>query len=206
MATSYKSDGDSTVAAREHPPHLQVAVQPDGWSAGLDLYQWVRETGQAERMGRGKKYSYPTGVASELRCGHSILLLWLQAQEQPQSGSIDPLAAIAEICNEFGLWLHIDGAYGALASLAIPDAFREMECADSLSLGSAQMALSADRMWLPALPESAPCEEGFRPLRRICPRSFGRSRRGVRVFRGIDGACKAVSSARALAVTAVPRT
>jgi glutamate/tyrosine decarboxylase-like PLP-dependent enzyme len=50
------------------------------------------------------------------------------------TGSIDPLAAIAEICNEFGLWLHIDGAYGALASIAIPDAFRGMECADSLSL------------------------------------------------------------------------
>jgi len=30
MATSYKSDGDSTAAAREHPPHLQVAVRPDG--------------------------------------------------------------------------------------------------------------------------------------------------------------------------------
>ncbi len=38
-------------------------------------------------MGRGKKYSYPTGVASELQCGHSILLLWLQAQEQPQSAA-----------------------------------------------------------------------------------------------------------------------
>jgi aromatic-L-amino-acid decarboxylase len=50
------------------------------------------------------------------------------------TGSIDPLAAIADISDEFGLWLHVDGAYGALASLAIPEAFHGMERADSLSL------------------------------------------------------------------------
>jgi aromatic-L-amino-acid/L-tryptophan decarboxylase len=50
------------------------------------------------------------------------------------TGSVDPIIPIADIANEFGLWLHIDGAYGALASLAIPEAFRGMERADSLSL------------------------------------------------------------------------
>ncbi|HSU32534.1 MAG TPA: aminotransferase class V-fold PLP-dependent enzyme [Bryobacteraceae bacterium] len=50
------------------------------------------------------------------------------------TGSIDPMTAIAEICHEFGLWLHVDGAYGALASLAIPEAFRGMDRADSVSL------------------------------------------------------------------------
>lgn len=50
------------------------------------------------------------------------------------TGSIDPLEAIADICAEFGLWLHVDGAYGALASLAIPEEFRGMDRADSLSL------------------------------------------------------------------------
>ncbi len=50
------------------------------------------------------------------------------------TGSIDPLSAIADACEEFGLWLHVDGAYGALASLAIPEAFEGLERADSLSL------------------------------------------------------------------------
>jgi glutamate/tyrosine decarboxylase-like PLP-dependent enzyme len=50
------------------------------------------------------------------------------------TGSIDPLAGIADICQEFKLWMHVDGAYGALASLAVPDAFRGMDRADSLSL------------------------------------------------------------------------
>jgi aromatic-L-amino-acid decarboxylase len=50
------------------------------------------------------------------------------------TGSIDPLNTIADLCQEFGLWLHVDGAYGALASLAIPDAFSGLARADSLSL------------------------------------------------------------------------
>lgn len=50
------------------------------------------------------------------------------------TGSIDPLAEIADLCREFGLWMHVDGAYGALAALAIPEAFRGIEHADSLSL------------------------------------------------------------------------
>jgi aromatic-L-amino-acid/L-tryptophan decarboxylase len=50
------------------------------------------------------------------------------------TGSIDPLREIASICREHNLWLHIDGAYGALASLAIPDAFDGINLADSISL------------------------------------------------------------------------
>jgi aromatic-L-amino-acid/L-tryptophan decarboxylase len=50
------------------------------------------------------------------------------------TGSIDPLRQIAALCREHNLWLHIDGAYGALASLAIPDAFDGINLADSISL------------------------------------------------------------------------
>lgn len=50
------------------------------------------------------------------------------------TGSIDPLREIASICREQNLWLHIDGAFGALASLAIPEAFNGINLADSISL------------------------------------------------------------------------
>jgi len=50
------------------------------------------------------------------------------------TGSIDPLREVASICREYNLWLHIDGAFGALASLAIPDAFDGINLADSISL------------------------------------------------------------------------
>jgi glutamate/tyrosine decarboxylase-like PLP-dependent enzyme len=50
------------------------------------------------------------------------------------TGSIDPLPQIADLCDEFDLWLHVDGAYGALASLAAPEKFVGLNRADSLSL------------------------------------------------------------------------
>ncbi|OAQ77088.1 glutamate decarboxylase [Purpureocillium lilacinum] len=34
------------------------------------------------------------------------------------TGAIDPLAEIAELCKRKGIWLHVDGAYGASASLS----------------------------------------------------------------------------------------
>jgi glutamate/tyrosine decarboxylase-like PLP-dependent enzyme len=50
------------------------------------------------------------------------------------TGSIDPLAEVADIASEFGAWYHIDGAYGALAALAEPAMFAGLGRADSLSL------------------------------------------------------------------------
>jgi aromatic-L-amino-acid decarboxylase len=50
------------------------------------------------------------------------------------TGSIDPIRDIAGLCREHNLWLHVDGAYGALASLAIPEAFSGISLADSISL------------------------------------------------------------------------
>jgi aromatic-L-amino-acid/L-tryptophan decarboxylase len=50
------------------------------------------------------------------------------------TGGIDPLDDIATVCHEYGLWLHVDGAYGALAALAVPEKFTGLGAADSLSL------------------------------------------------------------------------
>jgi len=50
------------------------------------------------------------------------------------TGAIDPLAKIAAIARRHGLWIHVDGAYGALAAIAAPGKFAGMDLADSLSL------------------------------------------------------------------------
>jgi glutamate/tyrosine decarboxylase-like PLP-dependent enzyme len=50
------------------------------------------------------------------------------------TGSIDPLQELATIAREFGAWFHIDGAYGALASVVEAERFAGMDQADSLSL------------------------------------------------------------------------
>ena len=50
------------------------------------------------------------------------------------TGAIDPLPEVAAIARRYGLWMHIDGAYGALAAIAAPSKFTGMDLADSLSL------------------------------------------------------------------------
>jgi glutamate/tyrosine decarboxylase-like PLP-dependent enzyme len=52
------------------------------------------------------------------------------------TGAVDPLSEIADVANEFGLWFHVDGAYGALATLdqSKRPLFAGLERADSVSL------------------------------------------------------------------------
>lgn len=50
------------------------------------------------------------------------------------TGAVDPIRELAEIATANDLWLHIDGAYGALAALAEPDRFTGLSLADSVTL------------------------------------------------------------------------
>lgn len=50
------------------------------------------------------------------------------------TGAIDPFTEIYEIARQHDLWLHVDGAYGALAAIAAPEKFAGLNLADSVSL------------------------------------------------------------------------
>ncbi len=65
-------------------------------------------------------------------------------------GCIDPLAELADVCADYGLWLHGDGACGAPAAMLpeLRERFRGIERLDSLSFDP--------HMWL-AVPYDAGC-------------------------------------------------
>jgi glutamate/tyrosine decarboxylase-like PLP-dependent enzyme len=52
------------------------------------------------------------------------------------TGAIDPLEEIARVCREHGVWMHVDGAYGAPAILSprYRDALRGLALADSVAM------------------------------------------------------------------------
>jgi aromatic-L-amino-acid decarboxylase len=52
------------------------------------------------------------------------------------TGAVDPLQAISEVCREFDVWLHVDGAYGlpAAATDIVGPLFAGLDRADSASL------------------------------------------------------------------------
>jgi aromatic-L-amino-acid decarboxylase len=50
------------------------------------------------------------------------------------TGAVDPLEAIADVCEERGVWMHVDGAYGLPAAAVRPEVFRGFERARSVSI------------------------------------------------------------------------
>jgi glutamate/tyrosine decarboxylase-like PLP-dependent enzyme len=72
-------------------------------------------------------------IAADLAAGRKPIAVVATAGTVT-TGSIDPLAEIASVCREHQLWLHVDGAYAALAALAVPDRFGGLSSADSVSL------------------------------------------------------------------------
>ena len=57
-----------------------------------------------------------SAIADDLREGHLPFCVVANVGTV-NTGAIDPLDDIADICSQKGLWLHIDGAFGALAAL-----------------------------------------------------------------------------------------
>src|SRR5213082_2588533 len=74
-----------------------------------------------------------TAIAADRSAGRTPLAV-VATSGTVNTGAIDPLPEIAAVCREQQLWLHVDGAYGALAALAIPERFTGLSDADSLSL------------------------------------------------------------------------
>src|SRR5262249_35611811 len=74
-----------------------------------------------------------SALAADLAAGRTPLAVVATAGTV-NTGAIDPLPEIAAICRRHDLWLHVDGAYGALAAIASPELFAGLEFADSISL------------------------------------------------------------------------
>src|SRR5262249_23367063 len=72
-------------------------------------------------------------IAEDKSRGHKPIAIVASAGTV-NTGSIDPLPEIAAFARAADLWLHVDGAYGALAALAAPEKFRGLSEADSISL------------------------------------------------------------------------
>ncbi len=72
-------------------------------------------------------------IAADARAGLRPLAVVASAGTVA-TGAVDPLDAVADVAARHGAWLHVDGAYGALAALAAPERVPGLARADSLSL------------------------------------------------------------------------
>src|SRR5206468_1856254 len=70
------------------------------------------------------------------------------------TGAVDPLPELAAICREYGLWFHVDGAYGALAAILLNEGDDEVP-ADLGGISEADSVAVDPHKWL-----YAPLEAG----------------------------------------------
>ena len=76
-----------------------------------------------------------TAIEADRASGHHPVCVVATAGDV-NTGAIDPIVAIADVCAQHRVWLHVDGSYGALAAKSplIGAAMRGLDRADSLSL------------------------------------------------------------------------
>jgi glutamate/tyrosine decarboxylase-like PLP-dependent enzyme len=72
---------------------------------------------------------------ADLRAGRRPLFLSASAGAT-NTGAVDPLDALGELCRERGVWLHVDAAYGGFSTLTSRgrELLRGIELADSVTL------------------------------------------------------------------------
>ena len=93
--------------------HLRLVPCDDEFRIRLDLLQ--------------------TAIDDDLRAG-IIPIAVVGSAGTVNTGSVDRLRELAAIAKSCGAWFHVDGAYGALASIARPELFDGLDLADSISL------------------------------------------------------------------------
>jgi aromatic-L-amino-acid/L-tryptophan decarboxylase len=142
----------------------QRAAAEDGWNVREDglhgtrprLVLYMAEEGHscirkaAEILGLGSRSVRTVAMDADLRLDPEALRRAVRADRAEgmrpfcvaasagtvNSGAMDPIAAIATVCRDERLWLHVDGAYGgvAAASRRLAPLFLGMERADSLAM------------------------------------------------------------------------
>jgi L-2,4-diaminobutyrate decarboxylase len=124
------------LAGFEDPSRLVVVVAVD---AHFSLRHAVRTLGLGEKSLRCLRVDghrrLEIEALREVLVDPRDVVAVVATSGTTSTGAVDPIAAIADICEETGVWLHVDGAYG-LAYKLVPEwshLFDGVERADSVS-------------------------------------------------------------------------
>ena len=91
--------------------HTWIQKAADLFGHGTDAIRWI-ETDQEQRM---NPEALRRQVARDREQGEQPFLVVATAGSVG-TGAVDPLVQIGSLCRDYGLWLHVDGAYGAFAA------------------------------------------------------------------------------------------
>jgi aromatic-L-amino-acid decarboxylase len=144
-------DGTRLRAYVSKETHTWIQKAADMAGLGTDSVRWIATD---NRM-RIDLEALRAQIRADLAAGDKPFLVIGNAGTV-STGAVDSLPELAEICREFDLWFHIDGAYGGFAAVS-PDAPPEFA-----GLGAADSVAVDPHKWL-----YAPIEAGCALVRDI---------------------------------------
>src|SRR6202050_1626728 len=111
--------------------HTWIQKAADISGLGTDAIRWV----PTDRELQMNIVALKKQISSDLEDGDKPFLVVGNAGSVI-TGAIDPLPEMAALSREFGLWFHVDGAYGGLAAVLpdAPDALAGLREADSVAV------------------------------------------------------------------------
>jgi glutamate/tyrosine decarboxylase-like PLP-dependent enzyme len=111
--------------------HTWIQKAADIGGLGTDSIRWI----PVDRDLRMNVPALRERIAADRAAG-DLPCMVVGTAGSVSTGAVDPLRDIAAVCREYGVWFHIDGAYGGFAAAApeAPDDLRELALADSVAV------------------------------------------------------------------------
>ena len=111
--------------------HTWIQKAADLSGMGVDSIRWI-EQGAEDCIDVGKLRA---AIEADRASGDDPFMV-VGTAGSVSTGAVDDLPALRERCDEFNLWLHADGAYGAFAAAAdnVPPELKAIALADSVAL------------------------------------------------------------------------
>ncbi len=124
-------EGASLTAYTSTAAHGCIAKAMDMAGFGADALRCI----EVDRLHRIDVAALRACIAADRNAGRKPFLV-VGSAGTVNIGAIDDLTALSALCREEGLWLHVDGAYGALGILspALAPRLAGLENADSIAL------------------------------------------------------------------------
>jgi aromatic-L-amino-acid decarboxylase len=132
-----RTDGLQATAARRlrvygsAGTHTWIQKAADLSGLGTSSIRWVA----TDSAGRIRLDALREAIDADLAAGDAPVMV-VGTAGSVSTGAVDALLELRRICDEHGLWFHVDGAYGAFAAAApnAPDDVRGLALADSVAL------------------------------------------------------------------------
>jgi aromatic-L-amino-acid/L-tryptophan decarboxylase len=130
--------------------HTWIHKAADMFGLGTNAIRWI----PVDEQLRMDVIALRNQIQDDIEAG-DLPFLVIGTAGTVSTGAVDPLNDIAAICKEYDLWFHVDGAYGAFASILLDGSQGVEVPADLSGIGLADSVAVDPHKWL-----YAPLEAG----------------------------------------------